>query len=85
MGGMDEMNCDELVERVTDYFEDALDSRDSVRLDEHLQVCIGCIAHVGEVKVTLQLLSSLSAERLSDELESDLAAFYRRWAGSVST
>jgi hypothetical protein len=78
-----EMNCDELVERVTDYLEDALTPVDQLRLDEHITVCIGCQAHLGEVEVMLDLISSTPAEPLSPGLESSLMAIHRQWAESV--
>jgi hypothetical protein len=83
-GGVLEMNCDELVERVTDYLEGALGREDRVRLDDHRGVCIGCEMYLGEVQVTLRLVSSLPAERMSDELEENLLATYRTWAAGVS-
>jgi len=84
MAGVDEMNCDELVEKVTDYLEQALSSPDLARWDDHVQVCIGCQGHLGEVRVALRVLSSLATERMSNEMESALLASYREWTGSVS-
>jgi len=83
-GGVLEMNCAELVERVTDYLEGALGHEDRARLDGHLGVCIGCEMYLGEVQVTLRLVSSLPAERMSDELAESLLAGYRTWAAGVS-
>jgi hypothetical protein len=79
-----EMNCDELVERVTDYLEGALGRQDRARMDGHLGVCIGCEMYLGEVQVTLRLVSSLPAERMSDELEGSLLAAHRAWAAGVN-
>jgi anti-sigma factor RsiW len=81
---MKTMECNELVERVTDYLEGAIDTPDRIRLDDHLQMCIGCEAHLGEVRCTLRLLSNMPAEPMSDELESSLLATFRTWAASVS-
>jgi anti-sigma factor RsiW len=78
------MECSELVEKLTDYLEGALESDDPTRLTDHLQLCYGCQAYVGQVEVTLRLLSSVTAEPLSDEFESDLIAAFRRWTESVS-
>jgi hypothetical protein len=80
---VDEMNCDELVERVTDHLEDALGTEDQLRWDDHVGVCFGCQAHVREIRVTLDLVSSLGAEPPSAQLESTLLARYREWAESV--
>jgi hypothetical protein len=80
---VDEMNCDELVERVTDFLEDALGADDQARLDDHRHECYGCRNYLSEVHATLQLVSSLSGEQISDELESALLSQYRVWAERV--
>lgn len=82
---VDMMNCDELVERVTDYLEDALPPRDLTRLDNHIGVCAGCVAHVDEVRVMVRLTSSVPSEPMSTGLQSTLLAIHRRWAESVRT
>jgi hypothetical protein len=78
------MNCDELVEKVTDHLEDALSAADRMRWDNHVEVCLGCQAYLGEIRVTLQAMSTLVSDRLSHELETSLLATYRQWAGSLS-
>lgn len=75
------MNCDELVERVTDYYEGALSPSDQHRWDEHVAVCIGCVAHLGAYDVTLRLVSAAPEEPLPGALEESLVALHRRWAG----
>jgi hypothetical protein len=73
------MNCVELVEQLTDYLEGALRWDSWTRLDDHLQGCVGCDAYLGEVRVTLRVMSRLPAEPMSAELESRLLARYREW------
>jgi predicted anti-sigma-YlaC factor YlaD len=77
------MNCRELVERATDYLEDALGTQDQARLDEHVRDCRGCRTHLGQVNRTLRLVSSLPAEPLPNQLEATLLAHYREWAKSA--
>jgi anti-sigma factor RsiW len=77
------MNCDELVERVTDYLEDALDAEDRARLDDHMRPCYVCRAYLGMVHATLRMVSSLPAERLPDELESMLLTQFQDWLQSA--
>ena len=45
---------------------------DQVRFDDHLDICVGCRSHLGEVRVTVQVVSSLATERPSFELEASL-------------
>ncbi len=74
------MKCDEFVERITDWFEDALAGEDQARAHDHLEVCLGCNAYVGEMSVTLRLVASLPPEPPSERLESALIEQYQRWA-----
>jgi anti-sigma factor RsiW len=57
------MTCQQLVELVTDYFEDALTPEERVRFDAHLEVCPGCVTYLEQVRTTMQLV------RRADELE----------------
>jgi hypothetical protein len=80
---VDEMNCDELVERVTDHVEGVLGAADQARWDDHVGVCFGCQAHLSTVRITLDLVSGRRPEPPSVELESTLLAQFREWAESV--
>jgi predicted anti-sigma-YlaC factor YlaD len=64
MGASQEaMTCQQLVELVTDYFEDALTAEERVRFDAHLQVCPGCETYLDQMRTTMRLV------RTSGELE----------------
>jgi anti-sigma factor RsiW len=78
------LNCDELVERATDYLEDALSSEHRTRMDDHLRTCYGCERYLGGMRVTLRLLSGLPAPPLPGALESRLlAAFHAFRTGAA--
>jgi anti-sigma factor RsiW len=55
---MTELNCNELVELVTDYLEDALPPADRARFEEHLADCPGCEAYLGQMRVTLRVVGA---------------------------
>jgi len=61
--GADGLTCQELVELVTDYFEDALSADERARFEAHVQDCPGCRAYLSQMRVTLRLV------RAGDELE----------------
>lgn len=84
MGSMDRWRCERVVERTTDYIEDSLSAADLAQMAAHLDGCAGCETYLGEVRVTLQLLSGLPSEVVSDQLELSLLARYRERAASVS-
>jgi hypothetical protein len=80
---MEEMNCNELVERVTECLEEALDRDDLARLLDHLQLCDSCDAYFNEVLVTLKVLEKLPSSELPAGLEENLLETYRQWAESA--
>jgi anti-sigma factor RsiW len=49
------MNCDELVELVTDYLEDRLPAGDRVRFEAHLGECPGCDAYLAQIRLLATL------------------------------
>lgn len=75
---MRSMECADVVDRYTDYLEDALDADLRSQVDSHLGLCWACRNYVGQVGVTLGLLSGQPAEQPSEELESSLLRLYRR-------
>jgi anti-sigma factor RsiW len=80
---MSHIECEGVVEEVTDYLEGALDEDTTTQVTSHLENCWACVNYVGEIQVTIQLMSDLPAEPISGELESNLLDMYREWAARV--
>jgi anti-sigma factor RsiW len=72
------VTCQELVELVTDYFDDALapDERDA--FEAHLDVCPGCVTYVEQVRATIRLTRDTRALEQRPEMSALLHAF-RDW------
>lgn len=75
----DYLTCQELVELVTEYLEDALPERDRERFEEHLMTCPSCQAHLTQVQETIRIVGSVTPETLSERAERDLLAAFRGW------
>ena len=75
----DEMSCEELVELVTDYFEDALMARDRDRFEAHLRTCPGCETYVEQMRTTIKLTGQLEPASLSSEARETLLEAFRKW------
>lgn len=71
--------CQQAVELVTDYLENALSRRDRRRLEAHLRACPNCAAYLRQIKMTIELAGSVQPEDLSPEARADLIELYRRW------
>ena len=74
-----EMTCQELVELVTDYFEDALPARDRARFEPHIGGCPHCTTYVEQMRITIRTLGRLPEESVSPRAREDLLDVFRDW------
>lgn len=75
-----QLTCQELVELVTSYLDDALSSAERARFDEHLTECPDCVTHLEQMRTTLTVVGRLSPETLDPDVEHALLAAFRGWA-----
>ena len=73
------MDCNELVELITDYFEGTLAASDRARFDEHLSICDGCAAYLDQMRVTLKLLGNIPSESIGKTARERLQDAFRNW------
>jgi anti-sigma factor RsiW len=76
-----ELACQEVVELVTAYIEDALDPVDRERFEEHLVFCDGCEQYLEQMRTTIELTGRLEPE-LPGELQLQLLEAFRDWRAS---
>ncbi len=57
----DGMDCNEFVEVVTDYLEEALVRTERLRVDAHLAGCDGCEAYLEQMQRTVEILRRLAS------------------------
>ena len=72
-------SCQEMVELVTDYLDDALTRRDRRRFETHLSGCDHCTEFLQQMRTTIVLSGSLADEDLSAIRQSELLTLFRRW------
>ena len=53
------LDCDEFVELVTAYLEDALDPADRQRVLDHLDLCDGCSTYLEQIRTTIRAVGEL--------------------------
>ena len=70
------LDCRQLVELVTDYLEGALGPDERTAVTHHLDECDGCDAYVAQMRETIRLTGSLSADDISDEACAALLAAF---------
>lgn len=76
----DAINCQELVELVTDYLEGALDPADLRRFEEHLADCGKCTEYLAQLRATIRAVGRITPDDLSSDAEAALLDVFRAWA-----
>jgi anti-sigma factor RsiW len=71
--------CQQVVEMVTDYLEDALAPADRKRLERHLTVCPNCTEYLAQMRETIRLAGRLTPEDLSPQMREAFTHLYRNW------
>jgi anti-sigma factor RsiW len=71
--------CQQVVEMVTDYLEEALPAADRRRFERHLRGCANCTEYLAQMRETIRLTGRLTADDLTPEMRADLMDLYRRW------
>jgi Major Facilitator Superfamily/Putative zinc-finger len=63
----EELACQDVVEEVTDYLEDALAPERRAELENHLAGCDGCTEYVGQIRATADALGAPAAASIHDD------------------
>lgn len=78
------MDCDELVERVTEYLDSALDAPTRTRLDAHLAECPGCVEILEQFRAVVTVTGALrpsDAATVEPARREELLRLFRAAAG----
>lgn len=74
-----ELACNEVVELVTAYLDDALPAEDRERFEEHLVFCDGCDRYLEQMRSTISATRNVRVGELPPELEERLLEAFRDW------
>jgi predicted anti-sigma-YlaC factor YlaD len=73
------LTCHELVELVTDYFEDRMILPERMRFEEHLAVCGPCRTYLHQMRETIKLTGALKEESIPEEAKDVLLQQFREF------
>lgn len=73
-----EIDCQDLVELVTDYLDGVLSEVERIQVSEHLKLCDGCAAYVEQLRETVGLVGRLSDD-VAPEFRARLLSAFRDW------
>lgn len=73
------LSCQEVVELVTEYLENALLPEMRKQLEEHVAGCPGCEHYFKQVQITVSMLRRLSQETTSPATRQELMKIFQQW------
>ena len=75
-----ELSCQEMIEVVTDYLDNALPFSERQRFEHHLSYCRGCVTYTDQMRETIRQTGMIPRERsLSPALRERIVAQFRTW------
>jgi anti-sigma factor (TIGR02949 family) len=75
-----EFSCQEMIEVVTNYLDDALPSDEQERFERHLSYCAGCSTYVDQIRETIRQTGTVPREEsLPPALREEIVAQFRNW------
>jgi anti-sigma factor RsiW len=77
-----DLTCQQVVELITSYLEDALDEPERASVVEHLRACADCSTYLEQMRQTAVWLSQLSSNGLTAEVKNDLVVRFREWCAN---
>lgn len=82
MTDADDMDCIELVERVTEYLDAALADGERVRFESHVGACPGCAEVLDQFRAVIATTGALrpdDAAAVDPVVREELLALFRGW------
>jgi anti-sigma factor RsiW len=71
--------CQEMVELVTSYLEGALTRSQRKRFEAHIAGCEHCTEYLHQMRLTIRLTGSLTADDMAPAVREEFTELYRRW------
>ncbi len=78
-----DLDCDEIVELVTDYLEGAMDARTAAAFEAHLTICEGCRRYLDQIRQTIDTTGVITDSALPGHTEAALLDAFRNFRRPV--
>jgi hypothetical protein len=82
MADHDHLSCQEVVELVTEYLDQALEPEDASLFEQHVNFCDGCDWYLDEMRGTIATVGRISEDQVAPETRDKLLAAFREWKRS---
>lgn len=78
-----QIDCQQMVELITDYLEDALPRRQRRRFAKHLAGCPNCTEYLEQMRTTIAVTGRLRTHDLTVEMLGELTGVFEQWQEQV--
>ena len=78
----DELSCQQVVELVTDYLENALLPESLRQLEAHVAECPGCKNYIEQMQLTIDMLHQIARESVFPATKQELLQLFHNWKKS---
>jgi len=76
------MNCQQVVELITDYMEGVLSAATADAVARHLDTCGECDSYLDQMRWTIDLLGQLPPEPPPPQVRAQLHSAFRAWTAA---
>jgi anti-sigma factor (TIGR02949 family) len=76
---MNELDCRDVVEVVTDYLEGAMAPEDRRRFEAHLETCEGCVTYLEQLRSVIRVAGRPTVAAVPPETMAGLLRAFRDW------
>ena len=78
-----DLDCNEIVELVTDYLEGTMDAHTAAAFEAHLTICEGCRRYLDQIRRTIETTGGIADSPLSEHTEAALLDAFRTFRRPV--
>jgi hypothetical protein len=82
MAEHEHLSCQEVVELVTDYLDQALAPDDAALFEQHVNFCDGCEWYLDQMRSTVTTVGRITEEQVAPETRHKLLTAFREWKRS---
>lgn len=76
---MSALTCQELVELVTEYLDNALPAEKRSAFEQHISGCSSCWNYVEQMRYTVKLVGKLSEKDIPSPYREEMLSAFRTW------
>jgi hypothetical protein len=76
------ISCQEVVELVTDYLEQALPADEAALFEQHVNFCDGCEWYLDALRSTISAVGRITEEEVPADTRDKLLTAFREWKRS---